>query len=1052
MIKTRNLILLVSILLLAVLLIACGGAKADSIRFDKAPRTTYVQGQDIDFDGAVITAVKGSKTEQINASDVTVSGYDKNTLGKQTVTFTYGEASTTLDVTVIARIEFEGAVKDYFVGDTAFDLSKGRIRVANDLGQTTTVALNDTGISVSGFDATKAAKDLPVTVSYGGYTGTININVYDVAKVELTSSPKKTEYGSHETVFDVTGAYFTVLAKDTSFARMVELNSTMIKGFDPSVATIENMETALPQKVTISYLGYNFDFDITVKFSGVSLVQLRAKELASVTDFSNIPAEKGDLALDAMRTYMNLDNASKDAVNEADKNLVAKIAVIYGYAKFLEAKDTFSETLEISAVEQESGETIGMFRIIASNYDAAVRDLALLKDEKTPMRTLGELLQGINGRFADLEILDGKKTPEYMDHLYTADGLNAAVDILTLITDLYKELEGVPADWKAENLEAYKSNIKTAVVLITGSEFNPFKAPPYIEMFRLLSKWREKNDYFEIIYAYYLKFEPSNAVDALWQSVPMPEKLQNIYSMLVNAANMTSNIAVGGDLSEFYYYHKAAVENQQEVLDGDNQLHKDIYYKFNLGGLIKSYIFIGNEMNNIGYVYYVSSMVDNESFKEIMDHYVEVILGKNTSTDFSDPEIVADVKTLVEMYADLTPAEQYAFICALHCDYRYNMFDGNLFHCEIDENGELRASNLFTFIISKTYLEVLSEDAWDVFVRLIEATEIHANSVRDNSKVDSFKAMMAEVISDAAKLSAEDKSYFATLLDKMTLLYNECVTPSAPNAGSHQATLDELLDTINKFFDVSYEMNDSGLTATEKSSMAALWLALSEKAKALENEILASGDTNLIYTYLYCLYTFDTDRDDDNEDNDMKASLNFIMDEIRATAINMLVTTTLPDPTKANTNYNGYNLYFDYDLPEFLKAVVDIMYASFSEKENELSAESVLASLRLVRDMDEKTMFAFMMFNANTYYYEGVYNCLKANRTTEVADLILALLSAEELFVKYTATKTTDDRALFCEKAEALKSKYDALADKTLFSDFLEMYNYYLKKYEGLKN
>lgn len=1051
MIKTRNLILLVSVLLLAVLLIACGG-KADSIRFDKAPRTTYVQGQELDFEGAVITAVKGSKTEQISASDVTVSGYDKNTLGKQTVTFTYGEVSTTLDVTVIARIEFEGAVKDYFVGDTAFDLSKGRIRVANDLGQTTTVALSDTGISVSGFDASKAATGVPVTVSYGGYTGTININVYDVEKVELTSSPKKTEYGSHETVFDVTGAYFTVMAKGTNFARMVELNSTMIKGFDPSVATLENLTTPLKQKVTISYLGNNFDFEISVLFSGVSLVQLRAKELASVTDFANIPEEKGELALDAMRAYMGLDNASKDAVNEADKNLVAKIAVIYGYARFLEEKDVFSETAGLTAVEEESGEKIGKFNIVATSYAAAARDLALLKDENNPMRELGELLQGIKGRFADLEILDGKKTKDYLELLYTADGLNAAVEILTLITDLYKNLENVPTNWKAEDLEAYKSDIKTAVAVITGSEFNPFKVPPYIEVFRQLSKWREKDDYFDIIYAYYLKFETSGVVDTLWQNVPMPEKLQNIYIMLVNAANMTSNISVGGELSEFYYYYREAVKNQKEILEGDNQLHKDIYNKLNLGGLIKSYIFVGNNMNNIGYVYYVSSMVENEAFEELINHYVSVVLGKNTTTDFSDPQLIADVKTLVEMYAALTPAEQYSFICALHCDYRYNLFDGNLLHSEIDDSGNLRASNLFVYVMAKTYREVLSEDAWNVFVKLIEASEVHACRLRDEGKTDAFKDMMASVIVDAAKLSADEKAYFATLLDKMTLFYNECVTPTAPYTGENKAMLDALIDMMNKFFDVSYAMNDSSLSATDKSSMATLWLAIAEKAKSLEEEILASGDENLIHTYLYSIYTFDTDRDDDNEDTDMRSTLNYMMDEIRATQINTLVTMSLADPIKSETTYNGYNLYFDYNLGEVFVEIVDIMYAAYSETESSLDAEKVLATLKSLRNMNEKTMFSFMMFNANAYYYQGVYNCLKANRTDDVADLIFALLSAEEHFIKYSATKTTDDRSLFCDKVETLKAKYEALADKTLFSDFLEMYNYYVKKYESLKN
>ena len=123
MIKFRKLFIIVSVVLLAVCLAACGGTKADSIRFDTAPRTVYVQGQELDLASAVITAVTGEKTAQLSPADITVSGYDKDTLGKQTVTFAYGETSTTLDVTVIPRIEVEGGVKDYFVGDV-FDQSK----------------------------------------------------------------------------------------------------------------------------------------------------------------------------------------------------------------------------------------------------------------------------------------------------------------------------------------------------------------------------------------------------------------------------------------------------------------------------------------------------------------------------------------------------------------------------------------------------------------------------------------------------------------------------------------------------------------------------------------------------------------------------------------------------------------------------------------------------------------------------------------------------------------------------------------------------------------
>ncbi len=309
--------------------------------------------------------------------------------------------------------------------------------------------------------------------------------------------------------------------------------------------------------------------------------------------------------------------------------------------------------------------------------------------------------------------------------------------------------------------------------------------------------------------------------------------------------------------------------------------------------------------------------------------------------------------------------------------------------------------------------------------------------------------MMEDILADAAQLSKEEKESFITLLDKMTLLYNECVTPTAPNVGAHKDKVDQLLSYIDKFFELNYAMSDSGLNATEKSNMVTLWVAIAEKAKALENEILATGDQDLIYTYLYCIYTFDTDRE--SEEKDIKSTINYMMDEIRATQINMLVTTNLAHPNNSKNVYNGYSLYFDYDLREFLVKAVDVMYAAFKENADELDKAFVLETLGMIRQMNKDTMFTFMMFNANAYYYEGVYECLAANSDPAVADMIKTLLSAEEQYVTYMSINSEDNRAHFCSNMEKLKEKYDELEDKSLFEDLLGMYQYYKLKYDSIK-
>ena len=69
-------------------------SSADVVTVEKSkqPRLIYVQGQDLDFsNGALtITNADGEKTYvPLSDTNVTVTGYDKNTLGNQTLTISY---------------------------------------------------------------------------------------------------------------------------------------------------------------------------------------------------------------------------------------------------------------------------------------------------------------------------------------------------------------------------------------------------------------------------------------------------------------------------------------------------------------------------------------------------------------------------------------------------------------------------------------------------------------------------------------------------------------------------------------------------------------------------------------------------------------------------------------------------------------------------------------------------------------------------------------------------------------------------------------------------
>jgi len=125
-------------LLCTVALTSCGSSISDIVIKDyNKPRTTFVQGQEPDFSSGVLTVIiDGNETDvPLTDPEVSITGYDKNTLGKQTVTVTYKDKSTTIEVNVVARMVADGFKSNYFVGDS-FDNSQGKLKITKDDGKT----------------------------------------------------------------------------------------------------------------------------------------------------------------------------------------------------------------------------------------------------------------------------------------------------------------------------------------------------------------------------------------------------------------------------------------------------------------------------------------------------------------------------------------------------------------------------------------------------------------------------------------------------------------------------------------------------------------------------------------------------------------------------------------------------------------------------------------------------------------------------------------------------------------------------------------------------
>ena len=101
-------IVLFMIVALAILLFAvsCGEVTESVAVSDTADfQSVYVLGQELDLSGGILKVEGGGKTTEIplDSDKVSVSGYNKDQLGKQTVTVTYNGVSTEITVTVVER-------------------------------------------------------------------------------------------------------------------------------------------------------------------------------------------------------------------------------------------------------------------------------------------------------------------------------------------------------------------------------------------------------------------------------------------------------------------------------------------------------------------------------------------------------------------------------------------------------------------------------------------------------------------------------------------------------------------------------------------------------------------------------------------------------------------------------------------------------------------------------------------------------------------------------------------------------------------------------------
>ena len=235
-------------------------------------KTEYKYGEALDLTGGKVQKVMASGAQEpavdLTDSSVTVSGYNANKAGKQTITVEYEGIQKTFEITVvdpINKIELKGTPKTEYKYGEEFDVSNLKLSISRASEETEIPVTSD---MIKNYNKNSLGQQ-QVTIEYEGNTiETITVQVVDYIQSVVITPPSKVSYNYGETL-DLTGAVITkVMASTPDEPITINVTNDMISGYNPNKLGI--------QDVTITYTDgktYTQTFKVTVneKVKSISL-------------------------------------------------------------------------------------------------------------------------------------------------------------------------------------------------------------------------------------------------------------------------------------------------------------------------------------------------------------------------------------------------------------------------------------------------------------------------------------------------------------------------------------------------------------------------------------------------------------------------------------------------------------------------------------------------------------------------------------------------------------------------------------------------------------
>ncbi|MBQ7970855.1 MAG: bacterial Ig-like domain-containing protein, partial [Clostridia bacterium] len=311
--------------------------KIVSISVTPPNKVVYIEGEDLELDGATITAIYNDDSVVENIPIVQPIGYNKNYVGFQTITVIYYGLIDTFNVTVEKKVVNNIVItwptyREYIEGQP-LNLMGGKITAVYNDGE---VIFNIpmTGNMVTGYNPNKVGEQT-VTVTYGGKTATFTVNVRARKAVRISVSTRpKTEYlEGKDTALNLAGGKLTVYYDN---------NTSAIINLTDSKVTVSGFKATQigDQTITVSYPGVSSaTFTITMNKKAVESIAIAAMPTKMMYRQG---VEKFDPAGGLITVFYN--NDTKETVHLSK-------ATVSGFSNLFAGDVTVTAVYQGSAVE-----------------------------------------------------------------------------------------------------------------------------------------------------------------------------------------------------------------------------------------------------------------------------------------------------------------------------------------------------------------------------------------------------------------------------------------------------------------------------------------------------------------------------------------------------------------------------------------------------------------------------------------------------------------------------------------------------------------------------